>query len=69
MFRNLRDLGAIAVMKSLIGACTLSRKRGLLASNHVRSLFAASSRKKAKSLWETFEFVRHAHSYWMDRAC
>src|SRR5436190_8723613 len=40
--------GAIAVMNSLIGACTLSRKRGLLASNQGRSLCAFSSRKKAK---------------------
>src|SRR5262245_52016316 len=44
--------GAIAAMKSDIGAWTASRKRLLLASNHGRSLFAFSSRKKSKNVFE-----------------
>src|SRR5580658_4200706 len=47
-FEIFASLGAMASMNALIGACTLSRKRCLFASNHARSLFTFSSRKKTK---------------------
>src|ERR1700733_12368182 len=47
-FDTFANFGAIAEMKSLIGACTESRKRCLFSSNQGRSLCAFSSRKKAK---------------------